>query len=202
MCLKKGLNMNYLFNKLFCLLFFIGISSISLAQSNPTVSRSEENIAKDIYQEVIKKFCRGTPSLDMTLREALANRLRVAPNSITLNRVELSTAELSYVEVNGFKNRTDGTNYYSYCSGIFYAPSGSFKCNLSFNQNNLVNDACDLINKNQSYSKILLNNWISLYVKNATGKAVRASCGTNRYCYDMYGKPAGERDPDTCECPK
>ena len=182
-------------------LALLNLSSLSMAQANQSVDRTNEIAAKNNYQRSINQFCRGKPVIDAQLKEAISNRLRVSPDSISLNRVEIYTKELIYVEMNGFSNRTDGSNRYSYCHGIFYSPSGSFECNLSFNQNNIIVNACD-VRSGTFFTDSLFSNWTSLYAVNSTSKTPQPkSCGVSKYCYDSSGRPAGERDAVTCKCP-
>lgn len=177
------------------------ISSLSSAQPNQNADRTNEIAAKNNYQRSINQFCRGKPTVDAQLKEAMSNRLRVSPDSISLNRVEIYTKELIYVEMNGFSNRTDGSNRYSYCHGVFYSPGGSFECNLNFNQNNVIVNACD-VRSGTFFTDSLFNTWAQLYAANSTSQTPQPkSCGVNKYCYDSSGRPAGERDAVTCKCP-
>lgn len=181
---------------------FILLCSVSFTQPTHASERENEIAAKNSYQRAITQFCRGKPIVDAYLQEVFANRLRVNPDSISLNRVEVLTKDLIYAEINGFVNRTDGSNKYSYCLGIFYSPGGSFECQLSFNQNNVIVNGCDVIKQYKSHTDMLFSRWASLYAANSVSSAPRqSSCGTNKYCYDSSGRPAGERNSVTCKCP-
>ena len=62
--------------------------------------------------------CKGRPKVSQNLIEEISKDRRVNPNSISLNRVENQT---------------------TYCLGTFYMPTGSMKCNLMFDKNNVIN---------------------------------------------------------------
>jgi hypothetical protein len=70
-----------------------------------------------------KYFCKGIPKMRRSLSEQMANELRVNPDTITVNRVEVRSA--------------------NDCKAVFYSPVGAFKCSIDFDNSGIINSFTD-----------------------------------------------------------
>jgi len=90
-----------------------------------------KQVMENLKQEELnlRKMCVGRPKIDQAITERISNGLRVMPNSISVNRVELSPSNRSQVA----------------CNATIYHAKGVCKVQVSFNkagQINYIYDDC------------------------------------------------------------
>jgi hypothetical protein len=114
-----------------------GQNNNSTISSSDPIETAFNNLKKafDARDDHLKSACKGKPRISPMVYEGIAQKYRIHPSSVSLNRVYMYYGKLE---------KSDASYSNSYCTGVFYGPFGPFECELRFDTNRTVVYACQI----------------------------------------------------------
>ena len=120
------------------LIFIILISSLPVFAQDQAGFREWQK-AHLTYVDFIKKYCVSGVKVSRNLYEEMATSLSVNPRSINLERVITGWDDITW---DTWEKLGGVYDFSPRCVGTFYSPRGSHQCDLGFNEEGIIVNAC------------------------------------------------------------